>query len=275
MPAEVGFSQAGEATQPSPSIWGDCPNNLLNDLGLGQFIDVRFDEGSPLGTVATTVVRPSPGPGLSLDCDDDTVLARTSDGKGLSIETDGDDNDAAAVFSAPLGAITRHSGKKFWFEAIVAPGDVDDDMATYVGLVENAGLSRDVIADDVAADGVIGESLIGYIQDLGDPDAYDLLYRKDAGTVVSVATDVTNSTQIASADRASLTDGTFVKLGIRFDGRQTLHFYVNGVKIATQDVDSTVDQTKEYGVIVAIKTGDAAAEQIHLKRIRAGYQERS
>ena len=220
----VGVDTAGASDEPSPIIWGDCPNTLLNDLGLGTFVDARFDVGAPTGVLASGVVRPSPF-GLTIDCDDDTVLAQLATKLGLSIETDADDNDAAAIFTGPLGALVKNSGQRLWFEAIVAVGDVDADMGVFVGLTEPAGASRDVIANDIAANGVIGESTIGFLQDNGDDNAFDIVYRKDAGTVVNVLNDATNATAIAAANRASLTDGAFFKLGIKFDGRETLQFF--------------------------------------------------
>jgi hypothetical protein len=252
----------------SPSIWGDCPLAELNALHSGQFFDAKFDTGVPTGVVASGVVRPTVA-GLTLECDDDTVLARLATLKGLRIETDADDNDAASLSSGPLGPITRNSGKRLWLEAIVAAGDVDADMGIFVGLVEPAGATRDVLADNVAATAVVGESLVGFIQDNGDDDALDIIYRKDAGTVVVVASDVTNSTAIPVASRASLTDGAFFKVGIRFDGHETLSFYVGGYRVATLTIDTTFDQVKEYCAVLGIKTGTGAAEQVHIQRFRA------
>lgn len=280
----IGFSQIGDADKPSPSIWGDCPNTLLNDQSKGYFRHVDF-LGAPTGTLAAALdsTMLAFGDALKIDCDTDTVLTQGGSDRGgvLVIETDADDNDAAALFSQPFGKITRNSGQKLWFEAYAAAGDVDADMGIFIGLAEEDAVdgttttARDVLSDNVAANGVVAESLIGFIQDNGDDNAFDVIYKKDAGTAVNPYTDVTNSAAITAAGgtAASLTDATLFKLGIRFDGRQTLYFYVNGYLIGTQDVDSTIDQSKDYCVVCGIKTGTTAAEQLSLGWVRYAFQE--
>jgi len=273
----VGYDNAGEANQPSPIIWKDCPLSNLNDNGTGYFAHEDF-LGPTTGTLAAALdaTLMSFGGNLAVDADTDTVLSAKAGEEGgwLDVETDGDDNDAVAIYTEPLGPITKNSGKKLWMESYVELGDTDADQGFFFGVVEEAGASRDVLADDVAAQGVIGESLMGFLVDNGDDDAVDIVYRKDAGSVVEVASDVTNSTQIASGSRASLTDDTPVKLGMRFDGIETIRFYVNGVQVASQTVDSTVDQSKAMCIIMALKTGDAAAESFATDWIRYGYEAR-
>lgn len=276
--AVVTMSQTGDSNQPSPSLWKDSRNTLLEDLGLGRFAHHEFLGGPLVNTTITSALlaRTTVSSGLSIDGDDDTVLTYKASEEGgyLDLETDGDDNDAVAIFSEPLGKIVRNSGKKLWMEARLELGAIAD-QGVFVGLVEEAGASRDVIADDAGSNGVIGESLVGFIVDNGDTNAADAIYRKDAGAVVNVLNDVTNATAIPTADRASLLADTEVKLGIRFDGYTKLEFYANGVKVAEQDVDSTVDQSKSMSAIIALKTGAIAAQSIAVDWLRYGYQERS
>lgn len=280
----VGYDNAGESDQPSPSIWGDCPNTLLNDKGLGFFADVQF-MGAPTGTLAAAldVSMISFGGMAKLDADTDTVLAQKDGERGgcLTVTTDGDDNDAAAVFIEPFGKIVKNSGQRLWMEAIIALGDISEDFGAFVGLAERDALdgttgdgARDVVDDGAASNGLIEESVIGFIRDAGDLDAWDAVYKKDAGTEVNPLTDVTNATAIDSDDRASLEDNVFFKLGLTFDGRDKLKWWVDGIHVATQTVDSTIDQSHDFGAVVCIKTGTAAAEQYHLKRLRVGFQER-
>jgi len=285
MPAEVNFSQAGETGQPSPSIWADCPKTLLNDLGLGFYADVQF-QGAPTGTLAAAldVNQTAFGAGaLKIDADTDTVLTQVAGKRGgaLRIETDGDDNDAAALYSQPFGRIVKNSGQKLWFEAIVAQPDVSEDYGVFVGLAEEDAVdgttatARDVISDNAASNAVVAESVLGFIRDNGDVDAYDLILKKDAGTAANPATDVTNATAIASDNRASLTDGAEFKLGIRFDGRDKLQYFVDGIKVTEDTVDSTIDQSHDYCAVIGIKTGTGAAEQVDVRRVRFAFQERS
>lgn len=273
----IGFSAAepAESGRPSPSIWRDCPHTLLNDLGSGLYGFVDF-LGPPTGTLAVALDANmiSFEGKLAVDADTDTVLsAKASEvGGWLDVETDADDNDAVALFSEPLGKVIKNSGRKVWLETNVELGDVDADQGFFFGLVEEAGASRDVLADDVAAGGVITESLIGFLVDNGDDDAVDIVYRKDAGTLVTVDSDVTNSTALDSDDRASLLDDTPVRLGLRFNGKDKIEFFVNGVVVASQEVDSTIDQSKNYCVIMGLKTGTTAAESFATDWIKYAYQ---
>jgi hypothetical protein len=278
MTSVTSFSQPGDSANPSPSIWGDCPNTLLNDLALGHFIHEDF-RGPPTGTLAAAldVSMISIGGNIALSADTDTVLsAKASEVGGyLDIETDADDNDAAALFTEPLGTITRNSGKKFWFEARFEIGDITGDYGFFCGIVEEAGANLDVIADDAAA--LVGQSYICARVFTADPDGLDIAYKLDAGTEVVVLEDATNSAAITTGGGtvASLANDTEVKFGIRFDGRETLHFYIDGHKVATQDVDTTIDQTKNYCACVSLKTGAAAAESFATDWIRVAVQDKS
>lgn len=264
------FSRAGAADRPSPSIWGDCPLGRLNEEGTGVFVDTTFI--APFAdTLALGEQRPVLDGVLAIDCDDDTVFsAKASEVNGYQdIETDGDDNDAATLFTRPFAKIVRRSGNRVWFEVRLELGAVAD-QGVFAGLAEEAALSRDLIADNAGA--LIGESYVGFRVLADDTDAFDAAYKKDAGTEVEVLADVTNATAIDSGDRAAVAANTEVKLGFYFNGREDLKFYVNGVHVATQDVDDTLDQSKFLGLAVSIKTGTAAAQSIAIDWVRAAYE---
>lgn len=279
------FSQIGDADKPSPSIWADCPKTLLNDLGLGYFFHEDF-LAFPTGTLAAAldVSMVSFGGNLMLDADLSTVLSAKAAETGgyLDIQTDVTDNDAAALFTQQLGTITANSGKKFWAEARLEVGAIAD-QGVFFGIAEEDATdgttttARDVLSDNVANNSVVAESLAGFIVDAGDTNAVDLILKKDAGTAEALATDVTNSAQITAGGgtAAALAANTEVKLGMRFDGRETMHFYVDGHKVATDTVDTNWDQTKTYGVVLSIKTGTGVAQSIAVDWVRAGYQSKS
>jgi len=269
----VGYDNAGDNDQPSPIVWQDCKNTLLPDLGLGYYKHVEFL--APLAdTIASGEQRPVLDGALAIDCDDDTVFAAKAAEVGgyQDVETDGTDNDAFALFSEPLGRIQKGSGQKIWAEARIELGAIAD-QGLFFGLVEEAGASRDVVADDAGA--LIGESLVGFQILTDDQDGVDAVYRKDAGTVVEAASVVNNSTAIAVADRADLVADTEFKLGVRYDGRNTIYWYFNGVQVASQEVDSTVDQAKNYCAILSLKTGAAAAVSIATDWVRYAAQKRT
>ncbi len=267
------FANAGDATKPSPSIWADCPKERLVHDGLGYYIHEDFI-GSPTGTLAAAldISMISFGGNLALSADTDTIVTQKAAEVGgyIDLETDGDDNDAVAIFSEPFGIITKDTSNKLWFEARFEIGDITGDYGFFVGIVEEAGADLDVVADAAAA--LVGQSYIGARIFTADPDGLDIAYKKDAGTEVVVLEDATNSTALASGDRASLVDDTEVKFGFRFDGRETIRYYINGVKVATDTIDSTYDQAKRMCAIIAIKTGTGAAESIAVDWIRYAYQ---
>jgi len=274
--SQANYSNPGAANQPSPSIWADCSKTLIQDLGLGYFAHEEFLGGATAAAVTAAVTVGNGN--LTFDGDTDTVFTKKAAEIGgyLDIETDGDDNDAAAIFSAPLGAITKNSGNKLWYEVRIELGAVAD-QGVFVGIVEEAGASRDVIADNIASNGVITESLAGFLVDNGDTNAFDIVYRKDAGTVVNLLNDVINAVAITAVGGtvASLVADTEVKVGMRFDGVKHLYFYVNGYKVAALELDSTFDQSKTYNFIVAVKTGTGAAVSIALDWARFAYQSRN
>jgi hypothetical protein len=242
----------------------------LNTGGCGVFLFENF-LGGVADTVATGEQRPAYGP-FSVDCDDDTVFAfKASELNGyLDGETDGDDNDAFALFTEPMCKIDLNTGQEVWFEARLEVGAVAD-QGVFVGMAEEAALSRDVIADDAGA--TIGESYFGFRLLATDTDAFDAVYKLDAGTEVEVLADVTNATAIASADRASVAADTEIKLGMYFNGGDELSYYVNGIKVATATLaTSTFPNGVNMAPIVSLKTGTAAAQSIAVDWIAAAYQ---
>lgn len=267
------FAEPGDTRQPSPSIWTYFPTDFLKAKGLGYFEHEEF-WGGVADTVASGEQRPSFGP-FSLDCDDDTVTVFLSSlGGRLDIETDGDDNDAWALFTRPIGQTTLFSTKPWAFEVGIELGDVTMDGAMFVGLAENDGLSRDVVAD--AAGSLIGESLVGFQILTADPDAVAAVYKLDAGTAVEIGSDLSNSAAITRAGGtvASLTNDTTFKLGMRFDGKETLYTYFNGYKVAATTLStSTFPDNVNMGLIIALKTGTGAAESAAVNFARFAFTE--
>jgi len=275
----IGYDNPGEADQPSPAIWGDCPFSLLNELGEGAFLYEDFQ--SPLSQATLTDSVPIGRGDFSYKGDTDSSLTSIADTPTgiVELETDTTAADAGVIVSNALAKIVKNSGKRVWFEARVAPGDVDDDMGTFIGLVEEDGADEDVIADNPADnDATADVTLIGFFQSNDDPDAYDILNKKETGDATVVLNDATNATGLPSDDRASLIDGVGAtgaglhKLGIYFDGRDKIKFFVDGYKVAEKTVDSTVDQSNALAAIVGVKTGDAAAEKILIDWIRFAYE---
>lgn len=275
----IGVSTQGDQKQPSPSIWGDCPNTLLTDKSKGYFGHEEFLGNIEIASFADASVF---GSGL-LDTDNDTgALAPTTGLTGgyAKFTTGANDNDAIALFTPPLQSVTRNSGFKVWAEVnlnfLTLP-----DTGFFFGLTTEANATRDVVADNPSNSAVAGltsASFIGFasVQTASALAKINAVYEKTTGTPVTVTSDVLSSTAyIAAAGAAApLTAATDVKLGIYFNGRTTLEFYANGYKVGSQDVDSTVDQSANYVVVLNYKTGTAAAKAIVVDWVRYAAQVR-
>ena len=274
----IGYDDRGVEGFPTPAVWGDCPLHELNARGLGFFV-----RSSGEGNVNSL-------PDLREDGDSATYTYNdgTQDFRAIDITTGSTDNNAASLFTSPLGKIVKNSGNKVWAEADVAVAALTD-QAVFFGLAEDEALDRDVVADDPsnsAQAGLDTESLIGFVtqQNSSSTNKLDAVYRKDNGSVVTVLADATNASALDSRSengsqiqenlKGDLTANGFVRLAVVFNGRDKIRFYVKGVKVAEQTVDSTVDQSKEYGAILAAKTGAGSARTIRYRFLQAAAQRR-
>jgi len=255
-------------------LWKDCPQDALTRDGTGYFIHADF-LGAPLVTSTITSAllgRLSVAPGFSIDGDDDTVITmKTAElGGYIDLETDGDDNDAVAIFTEPFGRVEIGSGKKLWLEARFEIGAVAD-QGLFFGLVEDAGASRDVVADNAGA--LIGESLIGFQILADDTNGVDAVFKLNAGTAVEMRSDITNLNTPAALTAFAVAADTEFKLGLKFDGDESIELYVNGVKVFVYTITpATFPVNVNMGAIFALKTGSAAAQSVAIDWIRGAYQ---
>jgi len=264
----IGYDNAGNAGFPSPAVWADCPNTLLIDKALGYYI-----KADGAGDVNTLPGLPEDSDAGSYTYDDGTV-----DNRAVIADVGAaTDNNALAIHSQPLAKLAKSSGTKLWAETDVA-FDALADEAFFFGFGDKSALVRDVVADDPsnsAQAGVIDQSLVGFVttQASSKIATVDAVYQKAGdGGATTVLADVTNASAIASSDRSNLVAQTFVRLGVYYDGRSKVKFFVNGIKVAEKEVDSTFDQTHDLGVVFALKTGSAAQNKAYYRFIRAAAQ---
>lgn len=276
----IGFSQPGDVRSRSFNIWADCPNTLLNDKGLGVYInqDFRGDYATPAATTTAPGIESFTGAGTSVF---DAAASATFGPNVLSMATGASDNNNNAIFGEELGQIVRNSGKKMWFEAILAP-TLLGDTAFFVGLTTRAGVktaTTGLLAADPSNSAVaatVAVSTIGFlsVQTASAIAKVNAVYSKGAGSPVSVLADVLSATGITSAGGtvAPLTAATFFKLGIRFDGYKHVEFYANGYKVASVELDSTFDQSGYYVPCVVAKNGSSTALTLNVDQIAAAFQ---
>lgn len=300
----LGFSGVGNLKFPSPSIWGDCLNTVLNDKGLGHYVAQDFLGNYGLPATVTPAM-------IQSDADTGTTWLNASSATWgpnvLAILNTNTDNNAAEMHTTELGQIIRNSGNKVWAECRVAVGALGDSAFSF-GFTTLANATRDVIADNPsnsARAALTAATFVGFVskQTASALATVDAVYQKGSGTVVVVLADVTNATAFQAA-QANLPSGTVVtqaaqvtsqatiyppaygivtaygnlvanafrKFGIRFDGYTKLEFYVDGVLVARQEVDSTIDQAGFMVASFCQKTGAATQIINYVDFMNAGIQ---
>lgn len=232
----VDYKVAGGAASLSPAIWADLPS-MKQAACPADFIEI-YDDFVRGGVVADTSV-----PGWNLvgtNADVDQVVDE-ADGL-LILEGSGADNDSAFISSADLCLLKRNSGKKFWFEARVKLSATTGDYAAFVGLVEGVGATAELIADNGAT--VIDEDFVGFFADTNATVIQPWNCTINQGGSGNFPVDVKANALAISTD--------FVKFGLKFDGKHTLDYYINGAKAATYDIGNLDNDTMAHEVRVAI-----------------------
>ena len=246
MSLDVRYSGAGTAGQPSPAIWGKCPLHKAATRP-DELLYIWDDFVDPC--VTDTSIPNWGFAGTNADIDN---VADVVNGQIL-LQGSGADNDSCTILKNDLYLLTKNSGKRFWFEASVKPTNAStaDDYALFVGLIESVGATAEMIADNGAS--IIDEDYIGFaaltnattIQDWdvvinqGGSSNFPVTVEADAGTI---GTD-------------------YIKLGMYFDGRQTVYFYVDGVQVDTYDIDNLDNDTMahEFTLALGVKQCEATA----------------
>lgn len=287
----VGYSQANALNQPSGAIWGDCSSYELLDEGSGYFIFQDFKGSLTLPDLPSVATNSG---SFAYNASFDSVISLTTG------TTAGNDTLA---FTKPMGPITAGSGQKIWFEAAVSVASIAVAHGVFVGLANNLALSAGHLISAASATknsntigSTTGQSFVGFWLHGDAVTNFDAVW--GAGTTAAL-TPTTVNTVLASVltanannpnpanpnytpplppgaliattgTQASLVAGTagFVKLGLRYDGQQYLYFYVNGTQVAKLAVAAPFDQTSDYGGVVEIVAGTAAAAVLNVQFVR-------
>lgn len=239
---------AGAASLLSPVIWADLPTMQMVASPM-NYLEI-CDDFIKGGVVTDTSVRDWDLVGTNADVEQ---TVDTPDGEIL-LEGSGADNDSAFIASADLFLLKKNSGKRFWFEAYVAlsAAGTADDYAAFVGLIEKVGATAELIADAGAT--VIDEDFVGFFAETNATtiQAWNATVNQGGSADFPVN---------AQADIVAAST-TAVKLGMKFDGKKTITFYVNGVASGTFDVDTLGSDTMAHELCVAIGVKDCEAAQL-------------
>jgi hypothetical protein len=212
-------------TQDSPSqaIWAGVDLNALRNLGGGFLYENDFMDRIPNANV---------GSSTTITTADWTLTAVTEGGvHRLSIAGGGMLVDSAGNATADDGveaqlvncAVVPAAGAKIYFEARVKMKDTGDDQY-YIGL---AAVDTTLIAAGVVDD-VVDKA--AFFRDSGGSPADDKL-----STIISRG-DAENE----GADKASVADDTWTKLGIVIDGLTSVKFYQDGKLVHTNTTTASI-----------------------------------
>jgi hypothetical protein len=167
----------------------------------------------------------------------------------IVIEGSGSDNDSSFLKTNALYDLTMNNNKRFWLEARIKEIAESVDHASVFGLMEPTGCTAEGIAD--AGADIIDEDFIGFlaISNATNMGNYQAVYQNGG--------DAAHTDVVASAH--SPADDTYVKLGMRFDGKKTVTFYVDGASIGTLNVDDLTSNQLANPLCVFIGMKDSSA----------------
>ncbi len=245
----VDYKTAGTAGQPSPSIWASF-NSLKAHADRGEYVEI-WDDFTTGGTVTDTSIVGWDLVGTNADISQAVDVANGQ----VVLEGSGADNDSCFIASPDLYLLTKNNGKRFWFEAAVqleAAGTADD-YAAFVGLIEKVGATAELIADNGAT--VIDEDYVGFFADTNGTtiQAWNCQINNGSGT------GPTNVEADAIAVSTSV-----VKLGMAFDGLQTVSFYHDGTLETTYDISNIDNDTMAHEFCVALGVKDCEGTELHM-----------
>jgi len=247
---------------PSPIIWADCPVvTILRDPGVGIHIFEDF-----VGNLTTLAAAGQAGPYFQL-VGTNPVIKIHEDyddlGGAVDIEGGGSGDDEVYLVSNIVYELKMNNNKKMWFEAKFKFEDADADQTFLCGLGEASLLAADALADEGANRNKLADyDFVGFHADNdgSNMDVIDAVYHEDddGGAVTKVDEDVVT---INGTDY----DDVYIRLGMKFDGKKTVTFYVDGVATGTTlDIDdfatNTANELDPLGVILGAKdlVGSAA-----------------
>lgn len=94
-------------------------------------------------------------------------------------------------------------------------------------------------------------------------------FRKDDGDAYLDIVSIKDSVATTATAIATLANDTWVAIAFEFDGYQSIHYYVGGVKKGTLTVTSTLPDDEELTVSFGIQNGEAVAKTLSVDYIGA------
>ena len=252
------YGIAGDAAVASPNIWKDLPmGDIAKDPS--RYVHIWDDF-----TTAHTALSAAGMWGSWLVKGTNPVVANLADEVSgvITVGGGGSAHDEGYLHTNSLYDLTMNNSKRFWFECRINLADIDFDGSIIAGLAQFSACAANFFVNESEAL-VTTKDILGFVgfsasSLMGDVEA---VYQQEAD---AAHTDI-------DTDLGTMVNDTYIKLGMRFDGKKTVTFYYNGVAGATLNIDdlSSNSFTNPLAVIVGIKdTGGTAADLMQLDWIR-------
>ena len=244
----LGFWDDQNNTGYRSGMWADCPMlEALCDPSVASVYVEDFVGNVLLPTATGTAMGWKSSGDSTYD-----VLTPTGTLNGiihLAPET-GSDNEVyfqmGQLATATYMEYTKNSGLKSWLEYRLAYPSITNAANVFIGLASEGAAAANFIVDD--GDDYADVDLVGFVIWEGDPNAIDVNYQ-------------ITGTGFADGGLAGVpVAGTYLTLGIYFDGVETVSFYKDGAVVQTVDLDtSTFPTGEELSPIIGLKNGAADA----------------
>lgn len=215
---EVSIMQSDTGRRASASVFQQCPMQAIrNRTKSGIIIDDDFDSFYPTASryvISGTSATVAP---VLAQTGGEVVITCTNSANGEAYLGDG-------IKLGSFAEIISNSPNPLWYETRIKTNDITNGVI-FAGLAKSTDVAAAMWADTTLVPATT-VSAVGFRTLLATPSRLDCFYMDDAAAVVY------------ATGAATLVAGTYVKLGIRFDGnainggKNLIHFFVNGVEIA-------------------------------------------
>ena len=232
---------------PGSGFWATCPHLAYPDASLAFHWFEDF-----IGNVSFPAATGSGGGWKAVgDATYDVLAAAGTTGGIITLAPETASNNEVYFQLGEKGTETfieyvKDSGLKSWVEFRLTYTRITSAASAFVGVAEQGCAVANWIND--TGDSFADKDLVGFVIWEADPNAID------CNTRISGA--ATEDYGLAAVPVA----GTYLNLGLYFDGAETLSFYVDDAVVQTADLDdSSFPTDEEMAPIIALKNGDSDA----------------
>ena len=267
------YGRAGEAAAPSSSIWKDFPMGAVAK-NPGRYVHIfddfignfTADDVMSVGDMNWVVI----GTGIK------TAHATDEPNGVVNLSGDSSQNDDAYLCSGMLQEelIKVNSGRRFWFETRLKFVDASVDNTFICGLGEAAlQITAALVVEGGNRNNIADFDFIGFHTDNGgtNQDAMETGYHQDGdgGAITAV------QAAVRTFGSGTTYDDVYMKLGMRFDGKKTVTFYLDGVALGTTlDIDDLTGNKLDdpLGIIIGVKDLVGSVGDLRIDWVRYGHE---